>query len=406
MAEPSAFSVKPRAAIEFLRNKINVPTESWTDLWQDAHSRAFMVAGATKAQLVADFHDAVLHALENGSTLEMFRKDFDAIVARHGWSYRGSRDWRSQVIYQTNMSTARAAGQWKTMQRLKDSSPYIGYFAVMDRRTREQHRHWHHVVLPVDHPFWLTHFPPNGWNCRCWTVSLSERDLKRYKLKVSDDPKIVYETHTIATRDGDVRVEVPRGVSPGFAYNPGLAGFGRGADLAALERGAKFEGLEAPGTPLLLTTPIAPAAARGTILPSISNEDELRAQLVDVLGGRLDHTFLDPAGAPVHVSQAVVDQIMANPDWLADQLGRFLGFLPELVEDPAEIWIGFARNLNSGRTIVRRRYIKVLLLADDQVLTLIGDADGSSWSSIKFWLGQPEDVAALRTGHRIWRRLD
>ena len=30
------------------------PTAKWDDIWQDAHNRAFMVAGAIKADLVAD----------------------------------------------------------------------------------------------------------------------------------------------------------------------------------------------------------------------------------------------------------------------------------------------------------------------------------------------------------------
>lgn len=406
MAEPTAFSVKPLAAIEFLRNKIAVPTESWTDLWQDAHSRAFMVAGANKMELVTDFHTAVLRALENGSTLDQFRKDFDEIVARHGWSYKGSREWRSELIYRTNMNAAYSAGKWATIQRLKERSPYIGYFAVMDARTREQHGLWHKLVLPVDHPFWLTHFPPNGWNCRCDARGLSERALKRYGLKVSEDPEILYETHTIRTRDGDVRVEVPRGIDPGFAYNPGLAGFGRGKDLATLERGAKFEGLSSPGTPLVPTNPIPPVAPRAPVLPAVSTERELRAQMRKVLKGKPQQVYQDPAGARVHVGKTVVDQVMANPNWLEDQLSRYLGFVPELIEDPAEIWIGFARNLNSGRSIVRRRYIKVLQLANGEVITLVGDADGSSWSSIQFYRGQPDDLIALRIGLRIWRRLD
>ena len=41
------------------------------------------------------------------------------------------------------------------------------YDAVNDSRTRPQHLEWDGLVLPVDHPFWKTHAPPNGWGCRC-----------------------------------------------------------------------------------------------------------------------------------------------------------------------------------------------------------------------------------------------
>ena len=31
-----------------------------------------------------------------GTTLETFRKRFDGIVGKHGWSYKGGRDWRTE----------------------------------------------------------------------------------------------------------------------------------------------------------------------------------------------------------------------------------------------------------------------------------------------------------------------
>lgn len=216
------FSTHPVEAIDFLRKKLNVPTRAWTDLWQEQHSVAFTVAGAQSDALVADFHDAVNDAIQNGRTLADFRKDFDRIVADHGWSYHGSPGWRSRVIFQTNLRTAYAAGRWEQIQRVKDDRPYLRYVAVMDARTRAEHRDWNDTVLPADDDWWLTHFPPNGWNCRCTVQSLNDRDLERYGLTVNAKaPPIEMIERTVNTPEGPRTVMVPEGIDPGFGYRPG-----------------------------------------------------------------------------------------------------------------------------------------------------------------------------------------
>jgi uncharacterized protein with gpF-like domain len=223
MAEPQRFDVAPGEAIAFLRNKLNIPTRHWTDLWHEMHSAAFVVAGAEREALVADFRDAVAKALEEGRTLEQFRADFDSIVAEHGWSYRGSRNWRSKVIYETNMRMASAAGRWEQIQTVKDDRPYLRYVHTEGERfPRPLHLAWHDTVLPADDPWWETHFPPNGWGCKCFVESLNERDLERYGLTVSAAaPPVVMESRTINTPDGPRTLEVPEGIDPGFAYRPG-----------------------------------------------------------------------------------------------------------------------------------------------------------------------------------------
>jgi len=223
-AEISAFATDPVEAIDFLRNKVDVPTATWTDLWEAEHSVAFTVAGAMSDDIVKDFHDAVDKAIANGETIEAFRKDFDEIVDRYGWSYNGSRNWRSRVIYDTNMNTAYAAGRWEQIQRVKNVRPYLRYVHLEGQlHPRPEHEAWDGTILPVDDDWWLTHYPPNGWFCHCTVQSLSEDDLARYGWEVSDQaPDSPMVEATANTSDGGTRaVRVPRGIDPGFAYRPG-----------------------------------------------------------------------------------------------------------------------------------------------------------------------------------------
>ncbi|MCA0175225.1 MAG: phage head morphogenesis protein [Proteobacteria bacterium] len=159
--------------LAYLRRKLNVPTERWDDIWQSAHDRAFVVAGALKADLLQDLHLAVERAAA-GSGLAAFRREFEAITMRRGWSgWTGSstaagRAWRTAVIYDTNLAASHAAGRWRQLQALKTSLPWWRYrHADGVIHPRPQHQAWNGLTLPADHPFWRTHFPPNGWGCHC-----------------------------------------------------------------------------------------------------------------------------------------------------------------------------------------------------------------------------------------------
>lgn len=200
----------------FFQNKLNIPTARWNDLWKAQHAKGFMVAGAYKAELLADFRAAVEKAVTEGTTLEEFRKDFDRIVETHGWSYKGSRNWRSEVIYATNIRTAYAAGRWEqlTDPEQLEVMPYLTYRHGGSREPRPEHLALDGLTLPADDPFWDTHYPPNGWGCSCraFGATPSEYAAARQAGK-GKAPRL-----RIDPRTGE-----PEGVDKGWGYNVGKA---------------------------------------------------------------------------------------------------------------------------------------------------------------------------------------
>ncbi len=212
--------------IDFFRSKLDLPTESWTDIWQEQHDRAFVVAGAARADLVADLRSAVDRAVADGGTLEEFRRDFDAVVAKHGWSYKGGRDWRAETIYGTNLRTSYAAGRRRQMKEIADRRPYWRYrHSRASENPRHEHQAWDGLVLRHDDPWWDAHYPPNGWGCRCFVETLGERDLERLgKAGPDQAPAVETRTATVGARGPSPRtVEVPEGIDPGWAYAPGAS---------------------------------------------------------------------------------------------------------------------------------------------------------------------------------------
>ena len=163
------FAVQVAALRLRLRNLM--PSATWEQIDRAEHERAFMVAGALKADLLADLAAAVDRAQSQGGTLESFRKDFRAIVEQRGWhgwtgeGTKGGEAWRTKVIYKTNMATSWAAGNMAQLVDLKYKFWVYRHGGSLDPRI--QHLAWDGVALPPDHPFWLQHAPPNGWGCSC-----------------------------------------------------------------------------------------------------------------------------------------------------------------------------------------------------------------------------------------------
>lgn len=212
---------KEQVAFFAAKAKNLIPTSRWDDLWQAQHDSGFMVAGAVKADLLADLYAAVLKAQAEGTTLETFRKDFRAIVARrgwHGWTGEGTAKgeaWRTRVIYRTNMSTSYAAGRWA---QLRDAGyPLLVYFHGNAAEPRVQHLGWDGLILPVDHPFWVTHAPPNGWGCTCYVSGA--RNMEMAVLLGGNPSKTLPDGWDAI----DPRTGAPDGIDKGWAYAPGAS---------------------------------------------------------------------------------------------------------------------------------------------------------------------------------------
>lgn len=209
--------------VEFLRAKQQIPSDRWDAIKKSEHDGGFIVAGAAKADLLADLHEAVIRAAEEGAGLEAFRRDFEAIVAKNGWTGwtgEGSdagRAWRTRIIYQTNMATSYAAGRYAqlTDPELLSVCPYWKYHHMDGvAHPRPQHVSWNGLVLPNDHEFWATHYPPNGWMCHCWVTAVGQGEYEAAEKAGKVEPPDGWQN--INPKTG-----APFGIDKGFDYAPG-----------------------------------------------------------------------------------------------------------------------------------------------------------------------------------------
>ena len=94
-----------------------------------------------------------------------------------------------QAEYNNAVAASQMGAKWQTIWKDKKALPYLRYDTVGDNRVRPDHQQMEGIIRRVDDPFWKTHFPPNGWNCRCDVRQLDEgieTDLS--KLSIPDVP--------------------------------------------------------------------------------------------------------------------------------------------------------------------------------------------------------------------------
>lgn len=226
MAEAAFKGIQFTEAIGFMRRRLALSPGVWLELVREMDAAAQDQAAGMGDAMVESILDAVTRGLEEGTTAGEFRKEFDAIAIAQGWKGDNTEGWRSTLTFRVQTALAMAAGRWQQIQRLKGRRPYLRYVTAGDHRVRDAHAAWHDVILDADDPWWHTHFPPNGFNCRCHVQQLNGRDLVRYGLAVSeaapDDGTVM---KMVRGKDGVKRlVEVPKGIDPGFAFNAGEVG--------------------------------------------------------------------------------------------------------------------------------------------------------------------------------------
>lgn len=247
-----AARLPPKEAVAYFRAKGHNITWNWYEQLTDAHARAFTVAKAVRLDVLNTLRDEVDRAIHDGITRQEFTRTLAPRLQKMGWwgkqivvdtqgnakEIQLGSPRRLATIYNVNMRTAYNSGRYAQMMNNAEDYPFWQYVAVMDGRTRPEHAALNGLVFRYDDPFWKTHYPPNGWNCRCRVRALSAERMKALGLKVSYGASFVH-THEVDAGIDETTGEVFRTDSTtfdngrvkmtpdvGWSYNPGSAAFG------------------------------------------------------------------------------------------------------------------------------------------------------------------------------------
>ncbi len=231
------FSADPSPEVSaYLKEKGDRPAFRSSEVWGEEHAYAFTVAKATSADVLTAIRSSLQTAKDKGVPYEAWARELKPELQRLGWwgvqdvtnPATGERELaelgsprRLGIIYRSNMRSARAAGQYERSQRTKAVLPFWLYGLGPSVNHRPEHVAKEGTVLPVDHPFWSTWFPPNGWECKCWVRQITRAEAMR--RGVTPDFDVPMKTFRRVRDDGSFeRVQVPEGIDPGWQTNPGL----------------------------------------------------------------------------------------------------------------------------------------------------------------------------------------
>lgn len=247
MAEVRKGFETPSEVTEYFARKSLKPGFSWRDTFAEENAYAFTIAKATELELLTTFKTSIDEALRSGSGFETWRRSVVERLTAIGWGgprlvqdptgqlpervVNFTAPGRLQTIFWGNTASARSAGQWERAQRTKDVLPYILYVRTASSEPRPEHLRWVGTILPVDDPFWRTHWPPNGWRCKCTVRQVGTREREQLLAR---EPQTGRDVRYSAERpDGTTRTftnrrtgeisQVPDGIDPGWQSNPGLA---------------------------------------------------------------------------------------------------------------------------------------------------------------------------------------
>ncbi|MCB2186956.1 MAG: minor capsid protein [Deltaproteobacteria bacterium] len=375
----TAQGVQPEEALAFWRAKVQLTPKEYSQLTQQARSRAFAVSGLHRREEIAAVHEALGEAIANGETLEQFKAKLGPLLEKKGWT--GPKAWRVENIYRTNLQSAYQAGRYAQLMETAKRRPFWRYLAVRDRRTRPTHLALHGKVYPADHEFWSVWYPPNGFQCRCTVQSLSAREVAAKGLKVEDKVPRLVEPPDPAT--GAPLPARPLHPDPGWGGNVGrdwLSGLtpreleGELKDLAtgALCRDGKglfADDICRPPLASIDRRHIHQVDAKDILPKGLKDEEYVGAFLKEFglmdLGGSTVHRL--PGDIPVVVSKELfLDKASNQFKVNKDRRWAYMKLLARTLLDPFEIWHVPVSVAQAGRRAEQRDALRVIALFETQ----------------------------------------
>ncbi len=368
-----SFKLKPKDAIKYLKNKGYKLTFDYREMMHEAHHKAFTVAKITRLDLLADIKESILKAQKEGLSFQSWKKNIKPILIKKGWwgevevvnpktgeskkIFVGNR--RLKTIFYTNARVAYQVAKAKKYYE-DDNVVYLKYIAILDNKTRPSHRALHGTILPKNDPFWQTHYPPNGWNCRCRV-----RAIPAHK-KVTPTDKRTLPKNAV---DADWAYDVREG-----RFFDKFSG-----SEVEIKSESNYKDFNLPSAKELNREnfPEAPKT-----LQKAKTDEEAIKTLKEILLDNKEKIIIKTPITKVLIDEQMIKHIVKDNK---DNRERFANFILPTLTDPDEIWAVKEKSKNDKYFKKRYRFIKFFKTKKDNAIVIVRLLrDGSlAWTFFK-----------------------
>ncbi|WP_314391840.1 ADP-ribosyltransferase [Leptotrichia shahii] len=164
-----------------------------------SRQKYFWIKKVTDVNVTEKIFKQMSNTLENGGTFKDWKKDVDKILSESGLKLN---EGYLKTVFRTNMNHAYNAGIHLKVDKYKERYPYYRYCGILDGREQQHTKELDGKIFKVGTPEADKYFPPNGFNCRCYTVSLTEDEVDPSEVVSGDD--IGLDVGSFADNIGDV----------------------------------------------------------------------------------------------------------------------------------------------------------------------------------------------------------
>jgi len=183
LPDPESWKVQPVEAIRSVRARRAVTPDEWERMSAEERKFAFTYASAPDEALAELARTEIERAVSEGASFEEFRQTMQREYKSRG--LEPLSDHYAQTIFRTNVMSAYQDGRAEMFDRpeVRAVIPYLEYHTAGDMDVRPEHAALAGIYA-ADDPFWSTHKPPIGHNCRCGMRPCSQMRLDERGLDV------------------------------------------------------------------------------------------------------------------------------------------------------------------------------------------------------------------------------